>query len=302
VSAFEAALLAASGAASHTSRLKTLLAAALDHGRSELQNARSGYEEPVTVVVASGLIAAAPVSAALRADAQAAGEREWVLVAELVAALAQASDAPAPVRPEDLALRAGDLGGHLVLHLPGGGDPELAALAFDEGVAGVDRLRARALAVPAALLADTDDLRPTTGPLRVAEAVARLGGDPADPGATEPLEALLSTLLGDSAAPIRPHEDPDPGRRVARRILQRLAGMGKWGGYHTEFAHLPRGFVGNDRALAMEVGEALLAAGLLCEKPSVGQRHVYLDPRRAGDIQRMIDTGEVPDGLTLPFS
>ena len=60
--------------------------------------------------------------------------------------------------------------------------------------------------------------------------------------------------------------------------------MGKWGGYHTEFAHLARGFAGNDRALAQEVGEALLEAGLLAEKPSVGQRHVYLNPApRGGD-------------------
>ena len=62
--------------------------------------------------------------------------------------------------------------------------------------------------------------------------------------------------------------------------------MGKWGGYHTDFAHLARGFAGNDRALAQEVGEALLADGLLAEKPSVGQRHVFLNPRRAADIQR----------------
>ena len=39
--------------------------------------------------------------------------------------------------------------------------------------------------------------------------------------------------------------------------------MGKWGGYHTEFAHLSRGFAGNDRALAEAVGEALVAGGLL---------------------------------------
>jgi hypothetical protein len=99
---------------------------------------------------------------------------------------------------------------------------------------------------------------------------------------------------------VRPHEDPDPARRVARRILQRLDGMGKWGGYHTEFAHLPRGFAGNDRALAQEVGEALLAARLLAEKPSVGQRHVYLNPRRAAEIRRIIDTGELPAGMSLP--
>jgi len=87
---------------------------------------------------------------------------------------------------------------------------------------------------------------------------------------------------------------------VARRILQRLDGMGKWGGYHTEFAHLARGFAGNDRKLAEAVGEAMLEAGLLAEKPSVGQRHVFLNPRRAADIHTLIERGDVPADLTLP--
>ena len=76
--------------------------------------------------------------------------------------------------------------------------------------------------------------------------------------------------------------------------------MGKWGGYHTDFAHLARGFAGNDRALAQEMGEALLAEGLLAEKPSVGQRHVFLNPRRAAEIRRLIDEGELPVGMRLP--
>jgi hypothetical protein len=134
----------------------------------------------------------------------------------------------------------------------------------------------------------------------VAEAVARLHGHPADPHDIEANEEVLYALLGRDGVAVRPHEDPDPGRRVARRILQRLDGMGKWGGYHTEFAHLARGFAGNDRALAQEVGEALLTAGLLAEKPSVGQRHVFLNSRRAAEIRRMIETGEVPSGMKLP--
>jgi hypothetical protein len=76
--------------------------------------------------------------------------------------------------------------------------------------------------------------------------------------------------------------------------------MGKWGGYHTEFVHLGRGFAGNDRALAEAVGEALLQAGLLVEKPSVGQRHVSLNPRRKSDIQALLDRAQVPAGLVLP--
>jgi hypothetical protein len=98
----------------------------------------------------------------------------------------------------------------------------------------------------------------------------------------------------------RPHRDPIAARRVARRILQRLDGMGKWGGYHTDFAHLARGFAGNERSLAQEVGEALIAAGLLAEKPSVGQRHVFLNPRRAAEIRALIETGATPPTLRLP--
>jgi hypothetical protein len=199
-----------------------------------------------------------------------------------------------------LALRmpaAGDSGGHAL-------DPELAALAFEDHVAPVDRLRARALAVPAHVLADAGDFRAPIGdahPILVAAHVARLGGRPADPRSMEEHEdAVLALLEAGAPAVARPHDDPDPARRVARRILQRLNGMGKWGGYHTEFAHLPRGFAGNERALAEAVGESLLAAGLLSEKPSVGQRHVFLNPRRAADVHALIERGELPPDLRLP--
>src|SRR6185503_20846039 len=123
---------------------------------------------------------------------------------------------------------------------------------------------------------------------------------PLDEDAIEALEPELVRLLEPAGPVTRAHDDPDPRRRVKRRILQRLDGMGKRGGYHTAFDHLARGFAGNERALAFEVGEELVAAGLLAEKPSVGQRHVYLSPRRSGDIRRLIDEGELPDGLELP--
>ena len=113
---------------------------------------------------------------------------------------------------------------------------------------------------------------------------------------------MLALLEPGADRRVAPHADPDPALRVARRILQRLNGMGKWGGYHTDFTHLARGFAGNDRALAQAVGEALLDAGLLAEKPSVGQRHVFLNPRRAADIHRLIDAGAIPSGLALPHS
>jgi hypothetical protein len=319
MSALTAELGAAGGAtapAAATARLRDLLAAALKRGREDLGLPRSGYGEPVEVGFAADgdrLLAATPADAALRADPQVATGRAWLLVAAAVAAMVDLAGAAAPSGPEDLHLQAGELaGGHLVLGYPAPGlDPalldELGPLAFDDHAGGIDRLRARAVALPSRLLG-SPALRAPIGaghPLRVAEVVARLGGRPEDPAAVEELEDGILALLGgwgSNLEAVRPHEDPVPARRVARRILQRLDGMGKWGGYHTDFAHLPRGFAGNDRALAVEVGEALLAAGLLDEKPSVGQRHVFLNPRRAADIHRFIEGGTAPPGMSLPQS
>ena len=280
-------------------RLRALLDAELDRGVLELARKRSGYEQPVLVAVGGvegALRAVAPATPALRADPDAVNERTWLLIAALVGALVEVAGAGS--------VRAGHLGGRLALDVAGDpDDAELVPLAFEGHVAGIDRLRARAVTLPAGMLADVDDLRAPIGaahPLVVAASVAALGGRPADPASMEEHEdAVLAALDGGSDFS-RPHDDPDPARRAARRILQRLDGMGKWGGYHTEFAHLARGFAGNERALAESVGEALLASGLLAEKPSVGQRHVFLNPRRAGDIHALIERGEAPAGLKLP--
>ncbi len=297
-----AALIDAGGVGApseRAARLRGLLGDELRRGAAELAKKRSGLDAPVTVAVApaaGGLRAVAPVSASLRVDPHVVVERSWLLVAALIGALVE-------VGGHGL-VTAGALGDALVLEVPGDpADAELVPLAFDAHVATIDRLRARALAVPGFVLEEAGELRSPIGvahPLVVAAAIAALGGRPADPASLAEHEEAV--LAAHDAAPdlARPHDDPDPSRRAARRILQRLDGMGKWGGYHTEFAHLARGFAGNERALAESIGEALLAAGLLAEKPSVGQRHVFLNPRRAGDIHALIDRGTVPDGLRLP--
>jgi hypothetical protein len=308
-----AALAEAGGAAApdqHASHLHRLLLEELAHGAHELGLKRSGYARPVAVALAATptqLLAVAPVDPQLRADPGAVKERSWLVVAALVGALVDADSERRD--PAAGALMAGALEGWLLLALPGGrfddpvGAAELAVLAFEEQVGDVDRLRAVAYAVPAPVLGGAVELREPIGPthpLRIAELVARLGGHPADERSVASLEDEVARFMAAAGTSSRPHEDPDPARRAARRIVQRLAGMGKWGGYHTSFDHLARGFAGNERALAGEVGERLLAAGLLLEKPSVGQRHVYLNSRRAREIYRFIDEGTVPTGLSLP--
>lgn len=313
----EVELTAAGGAGAPpaaTARLRVLLLQALHTSRLELDKSRSGYETPVTVAIApvdGHLLAVAPAHAGLRADTAVGGDRSWLLVAATVASLVMLTGSGRPREAGDLSVRAGVFGGEfLVLAMPAGdagseGLDDLVPLAFEEHAGDIDRLRARALALPGTVLEGlAAGLRDPIGaahPLRIAEAVARLGGRPAHPASIQEHEDAVLVLLAPRDGPsVRPHEDPDPARRIARRILQRLDGMGKWGGYHTEFAHLSRGFARDQRALAQSVGEALLGAGLLAEKPSVGQRHVFLNPRRAAEIRALIDTGREPPGLRLP--
>src|SRR5215210_2377451 len=294
-----------------SARLRNLLAAELRRGLVELGESRTGYGTPIAVGVAAGeghVIAALPISPELRADPGAVGERSGALAAAAVEHVVEGASPGPPGFAGELRLLLGEVGGMMAPAYPAT-DPGEAALYAHEALNAefeerrIDRLRARAHLLPGHLLDHVADLRPPIGathPLRVAEAVTRLGGSPLDEESVEALEQQLIHLLEPPGAVLRAHEDPDPVRRVARRILQRLDGMGKWGSYHTAFDHLARGFAGHERSLAYEVGESLLAAGLLEEKPSVGQRHVYLSPRRSGDIRRLIDDGELPDGLELP--
>lgn len=294
-----------------SARLRELLDAELRRGLVELGEARTGYGAPIAVAVAAAggdVLAALPVAPDLRADPGAVGERSGALAAVVVEHVVEGASPGPPRTSDDLRLRLGELSGMLAIAYPADDAAQTAeyaheALNLEFEERRIDRLRARAHLLPGHALDAVSDLRPPIGathPLRVAEAVTRLGASPLDDESVEALEHQLLNLLVPSGTVARAHEDPDPVRRVTRRILQRLDGMGKWGSYHTAFDHLARGFAGHERALAYEVGEALLAAGLLEQKPSVGQRHVYLSPRRSGDIRRLIDDGELPAGLVLP--
>jgi hypothetical protein len=288
-----------------SARLRDLLRVELERGSAELEEPRTGRERPIVLAVAparTSILSVLPLAPELRADPDVVSQRGGALAAATVGCLVEAADSGPPSRAEELALRLGTHDGFLALCFPAA-DPrwsaEYAREALEDAARGIDRLRARVLLLPPHPV-ELEDLRAPIGathPLRVAEAVARLGGAPLDDESLEALEPQLLALLEPEGSVSRAHDDPDPRRRVMRRILQRLDGMGKWGGYHTAFDHLARGFAGNERGLANDLGEELLAAGLLVEKPSVGQRHVSLNPRKAGEIRRLIDAGELPAGL-----
>jgi hypothetical protein len=306
--ALEQALADAGGAGApreSSARLRELLRAELERGRDELERRRSGRRGPIAVVLAPGaqaVLAALPVAPELRADPDAVNDRAGRLAQATVAAMAEAADPGRRGAAEALQLELGEHEGFLAVSYPAA-DPrwtaEFARELLDDALASIDRLRASVHLVPGHVLEPRDLRAPlgATHPLRVAEAVARLGGSPLDEESVEALAPELERLLEPPGTVAPPHDDPDPRRRVMRRILQRLDGMGKWGGYHTAFDHLARGFAGNERARAYELGEELVAAGLLVEKTSVGQRHVSLNPRRVADIRALIDEGRLPPAL-----
>lgn len=91
-------------------------------------------------------------------------------------------------------------------------------------------------------------------------------------------------------------DDPCPNRRLARRLLRRMLAKGKVGpGYHTAIDHVAHGVEPNQRAVAYDIAEALIRAGLLIEKPSVGQRHVSLAREALPRIHALISRGESDD-------
>lgn len=218
-------------------------------------------------------------------------------------------------------LRVGEWLGHAVLMDPAL-DPELAAVAMEE--AHPPPARVSLARLPGGVLVSATPVAltpaPAAAPTPLTELATRAGVHP-----VEAALALAAQGLGPDAAstvapelvvrvaraPVVPPEagmdadeiqwpaiddDPLPGRRQARRLLRRLFGMKKIGPvHHTAFDHLYRGVPADDRHEALDVGEALVRAGLLGEKPSVGQRHVYLRREALPRIHALMERGETDD-------
>lgn len=214
-----------------------------------------------------------------------------------------------------------DLAGIAVLALPGV-DPELALLALEERHPGcrvaLEPLPGDAPAPGRPLTLDPAEsaaapggglaaLARTAGvhPLAAAATLAR-HGQPVDLDHYPPDYARRLVDWGLAAPEPTPEEpaapdlgidaDPCPRRRGARRLLRRLYGMKKIGDqHHTEFDHVYRGVPADGRDEAAAVARALIRAGLLGEKPSVGQRHVYLRRDALPAIHALMDRGESDD-------
>ena len=282
----------------HAQRRELVLAALRDGGRRLLEDARPGAVAVLYGETSDGVAVVLPATAGGKLPPRA--ERPARAAA---AALAEAADLPTPARAGDVELEAARWEGQVALRIthPAPGEVlEILPLTLEDHARELDRVRLEPILLPAG---DLDDTEPAAEErwLWRAEIAGRLGGRPGAASLAPEVEAAVASLEAEFAEDpeIDPAiaDDPLPRRRAARRMLRRLDGMGKYGGYHTEFRHLARGFAGHERALALEVGEALLRAGLLAEKPSVGQRHVSLVAARTSEIRALVERGTCVEPL-----
>jgi hypothetical protein len=269
-----------------------------DDGRRLLADARPGSVAVFYAETSDGVALVVPVSAGGSPPARA--ER---LARSAAAALSDAAGLQTPLRAGDAELEAARWQDRIAVRLthPAPSEVlELLALTLEDHAQELDRVRIEAVQLPAGDLDETEPVGEERW-LWQAEMGARLGGRPGAaafaPEVERAVAHLEAGLVEAAEVDIGIADDPLPRRRAARRMLRRLDGMGKYGGYHTEFRHLARGFAGHERQLALEVGEALLRAGYLAEKPSVGQRHVSLVAARTSDIRALIERGTCDEPL-----
>jgi len=75
------------------------------------------------------------------------------------------------------------------------------------------------------------------------------------------------------------------------KIIKKLKRHGYIGGRHTSFENIPKGFKKHLWKDVKEAAEELIAEGILVEKMTSYGRHVYLNPKRIADIDRIIKEG-----------
>lgn len=79
------------------------------------------------------------------------------------------------------------------------------------------------------------------------------------------------------------------------KIIKKLKRHGYIGGRHTSFENIPKGFKKHLWKDVKEAAEELITEGILVEKATSYGRHVYLNPKRIADIDRIIEEGSKDD-------
>lgn len=75
---------------------------------------------------------------------------------------------------------------------------------------------------------------------------------------------------------------------IQKSIIRTLFYLGKWGGSHTSFDNLPKGFPKELGKKVKDVAKDLIKKGILLSKPTSYGIEVSLNPPKKGDIENIL--------------
>lgn len=75
---------------------------------------------------------------------------------------------------------------------------------------------------------------------------------------------------------------------VKKALIRNLMYMDKWGGSHTSFSNLPKGFPSHLRGEVKEIARELIKKGILLSKPTSYRLEVSLNVDRKKEIEAML--------------
>lgn len=74
---------------------------------------------------------------------------------------------------------------------------------------------------------------------------------------------------------------------IKKTVLRKLVYMNKWGGSHTSFDNLPKGFPSHVRGDVKDVAKELIKENLLLAKPTSYGLEVSLNPEKKKEIEEL---------------
>ncbi|MEA1924442.1 MAG: hypothetical protein U9M95_01080 [Candidatus Altiarchaeota archaeon] len=80
---------------------------------------------------------------------------------------------------------------------------------------------------------------------------------------------------------------------VRRTLLRKLVKHGYWGGRHTNFDNLPKGFPNHLRKDVKKVAKELIKEAVLLKKPTGYGIEVSLNPRESTKIMKYLSEQEI---------
>lgn len=76
-------------------------------------------------------------------------------------------------------------------------------------------------------------------------------------------------------------------KEMLKSLLRKLVYLGKWGGNHTSFDNLPKGFPKHLRGAVKIIADKLIKKGIFLSKPTSYGIEISLNPKKKKEIEEL---------------